>query len=76
MEQKRLQEENLKRIKKKKKHLLHYLLIYLVCLLAACITWILVRYSMREERTNDAAEASLTAVAADSTAYGEGMLYV
>ena len=39
---------------KKKTNLLHYLLVYLMCLLAACITWLLVRYSMREEtRANE-----------------------
>ena len=33
---------------KKKKHILHYLIIYLVCFLVACITWLSVRYSMQE----------------------------
>ena len=76
MEQQRKQEENLKRIKRKKKHLLHYLLIYLVCLLAACITWFLVRYSMREERANGGADMSCAVSVSEAVAYGEGELYV
>ena len=53
MEQQKLQERRLKTLKKKRRHLLHYLLIYLICLLAACITWLLVRYSMRAEAPDD-----------------------
>lgn len=34
-----------------KKQWLHYLLVYLVCLLAACLAWLLVRYTMRTEKT-------------------------
>ena len=76
-QQKKQQEEKLKRIKSKKKHLLHYLLIYLICLLAACITWFLVRYSMREERVNYcSAEMACTSPVSEAALYGEGALYV
>ncbi len=34
-----------------KKVWLHYLLVYLVCLLAACVVWLLVRYTMRTDKT-------------------------
>ena len=52
---------------KKKTNLLHYLLVYFMCLLAACVTWLLVRYSMREEvRLNE------QCMAIDAIDYCEG----
>ena len=37
-----------------KKQWLHYLLVYLVCLLAACLVWLLVHYTMRTEESTPA----------------------
>ena len=63
----KVQSEKNRRIKKEKRFL-HYLIVYLVCLLVACLTWLSVRYSMRAEQ-NDAqtenSEASTVSVAAD-----------
>ena len=61
-----------------KKQWLQYLLVYLVCLLAACLAWLLVRYTMSEETTaggslqSDRADAAvLTAeLAQTDTLYG------
>ena len=76
-QQNKMQEEKLKRIQRKKKNILHYLLIYLICLLAACITWLLVRYSMREERADDCgAQASVVTSTVMDATDTEGVLYV
>ena len=78
MEQKQtMQEKKSKQIKKQRKNLLHYLLIYLVCLLAACITWLLVRYSMRVGAPEDVGnEASLALCATESAPALEDVFYV
>ena len=47
---------------KKKKRVLHYLIVYLVCLLVACLTWLSVRYSMRAEENDTLSEASSVTV--------------
>ena len=76
-QQNKLQEEKFKRVKKQKKHLLHYLFIYLICLLAACVTWLLVRYSMREESVGGKdAQSSLAISLTEEYADGEVALYV
>ena len=64
-EQKKVQTEKLKRVKRKK-HALHYLLVYLGCLLAAFVIWLSVRYSMRLENTaphTDDCEATMSVFA-------------
>ena len=72
----KVQVEKIKRIKKKM-HVLHYLLVYLVCLFAACVVWLLVRYSMRidaEDRSADSGASKSTVSL--SEADGENTLYV
>lgn len=48
----KVQKQQIKKIQKKKT-LLHYFLVYFMCLVAAFITWLLVRYSMRAEMQTD-----------------------
>ena len=77
MEQQKMQERRSKVSKKKRRHLLHYLLIYLICLLAACITWLLVRYSMRAEAPDDCGnEASVLVTLPDTMQATEELPYV
>lgn len=58
MEQKqKVQSEKAKRVKKEKQ-VLHYLIVYLVCLIVACLTWLSVRYSMRAEGNDTSTEGS------------------
>ena len=70
----KVQSEKTKRIKKKK-HILHYLIVYLVCLLVAFATWLSVRYSMRVEEQQEHEENSL-AVAPLNSEEWENTLYV
>lgn len=52
-----------------KKQWLHYLVVYLACLLAACLAWLLVRYTMRtEENVNNSLQHddAVAAMAADN----------
>ena len=53
-QEKQPNEENLEQIRreKRKKRFWHYLFVYLICLLAAFVVWLLVHYNMRttEER--------------------------
>lgn len=65
--ERKVQTEKVKRVKSKK-HWLHYLLIYLVCLLVACITWLMIRYSMHTEEKADDHTGTRTA----ETAYFDG----
>ena len=60
---------------RKKKHLLHYLIVYLVCLLVACVTWLSVRYSMRAEENAQLENASLCADSVTAEEW-ENTLYV
>lgn len=71
-EQKVLSEKT-KRIKKKK-HILHYLIIYLVCLLVAFATWLSVRYSMRAEEARH--EGDSLVAASSISEERENTLYV
>jgi flagellar basal body-associated protein FliL len=63
---------------KKRKTVLHYVLVYLVCLLAACVTWLSVRYSMRADQAREThKESSLSAsVCCLSSSENEFLLYV
>ena len=70
----KVQSEKLKR-NKKKKHLLHYLIVYLVCLLVACVTWLSVRYSMRAEE-NKQAEGDCASLSSFLPVEQEETLYV
>ena len=77
MEQQKMQDRKLKSVKKQRRHLLHYLLIYLICLLAACLTWLLVRYSMRAEAPDDSCkEASVLVTLPDTMQAPEELPYV
>lgn len=69
----KVQTEKTKRIRKKK-HVLHYLIVYLVCLLVACLTWLAVRYSMRLEELSRE-EDSITVVSLSPETW-EQTLYV
>ena len=70
------QAEKLKLIKRKK-NLLHYFLIYLVCLLAACVVWLSVRYSMRADGEKDVRMGNdfSMSVCVFSTVDGESSFY-
>jgi len=74
--EKTTQKEKIKRIKKKK-YILHYLIVYHVCLLVACVTWLSVRYSMQENAEtpygNDPSPAQAMETVGTST---ENLLYV
>ena len=74
-EQKNLQAEKIKRIKRRK-HALHYLLVYLACLLVAFVIWLSVRYSMRLEDTNPLSDGSENSMSALACTDGEELLYV
>ena len=54
----KVQSEKVKRVKKKK-YVFHYLIVYLVCLLIACVTWLSVRYSTRAEQSGAEKETVL-----------------
>ena len=70
----KVQSERSKQIRRKK-HLLHYLIVYLICLLVACVTWLSVRYSMRAEENTQLENASLCATSVVAEAW-ENTLYV
>ena len=70
----KVQKQQIKPVKKRTKFL-HYLLVYLMCLLAACVTWLLVRYSMREEHRAIDASLSINTVDLCEGTVGED-LYV
>ena len=74
-EQKNLQAEKIKRIKRRK-HALHYLLVYLACLLVAFVIWLSVRYSMRMEDTEPLTDGSENSMSAVNCAGGEELFYV
>lgn len=71
----KMQMEKPKRIRKKK-NVLHYVLVYLVCLLAAFVTWLSVRYSMHSDEAKDAcAENSLSVSVSALSLDGENSFY-
>lgn len=74
-EQKNLQAEKIKRIKRRR-HALHYLLVYLACLLVAFVIWLSVRYSMRLEDTDPLSGGSENSMSASACTDGEELLYV
>lgn len=74
-EQKNLQAEKIKRIKRRR-HALHYLLVYLACLLVAFVIWLSVRYSMRLEDTNPLSDGAENSMSASACTDGEELLYV